>query len=103
MLTKTFQPPDHRAIHQGMSGDLAGLARDPVLWGRVQLHVETDSSGAVRSVRERESHFPDSAVTQCLARAVRDVAFPSRKNRPKSFEVGVRLGTLRDGLGAASD
>jgi hypothetical protein len=69
-----------------------GLERDAALWGRVQLHFELAPNGAVQSLSERESRFPDAAVTGCVRDAFRSLAFPARKNRLGAFDLGVRLG-----------
>lgn len=69
-----------------------GLARDPALWGRLQLHVEHDAQGAVTSAQQSESHFPDPGVTRCVLGHVREMTFARRAGRLRAFEIALRFG-----------
>ncbi len=69
-----------------------GLVRDPRLWGRVQLRVDQDPSGAILKVEQIESRFPDPAVAQCIIAALVSLELPKPKGGRLSFVCGVRLG-----------
>jgi hypothetical protein len=44
----------------------AGLSRDEALWGRLELRIELNESGAIAQVGELDSRFPDPEVTHCV-------------------------------------
>ncbi len=54
-----------------------GLARDPNLRGRVEVQFAIGPTGAVSTSVVGESSLPDSAVAQCIAKAVRRWRFPT--------------------------
>jgi hypothetical protein len=69
-----------------------GLARDPGLWGRVQVHVEVDTKGRVTHARQVESRFPDEAVVRCVLDTLKQSEWTAKAGRTPRFEVAVRLG-----------
>lgn len=73
----------------------AGLARDPALWGRLQLQVDLDERGRTRRVRETESRFPDAGVSTCVTGVIRAIRFPAAKGGALSFVFAVRFGELQ--------
>jgi hypothetical protein len=56
----------------------SALARDPRLWGRVALCVETNADGAVVKARETESRFADPAASACMAQELGALRLPTR-------------------------
>ncbi len=70
------------------------LARDPHLWGRIQLEVDLDDKGRVRHVAENESRFPAPSVVRCAADALRKCRFHAAKGGALSFVYALRLGAL---------
>ena len=73
-----------------------GLARDPKLWGRIQLQVDQAPSGRIVKIAQTESRFPDPSVAQCIIAALGALELPKPKGGPLSFVYGVRLGRLPD-------
>jgi hypothetical protein len=71
-----------------------GLARDPKLWGRVQLQLDLDPDGRVLKIAQTESRFPDPAVVQCIISTLSTVRLPQPKGGSSSIVCGVRLGRL---------
>lgn len=72
----------------------AGLARDPALWGRVQVRIDLDEKGHTRRVRETESRFPDHEVSACVVEALKRVKFPPANGGALAFIYAVRLGDI---------
>lgn len=70
----------------------AGLSRDRRLWGRIELRVDLDRKGRVRSAKQVESRFPDHQVVRCVQDAVSSAGFPAPAAGPASFIYAVRLG-----------
>lgn len=70
----------------------AGLERDPALWGRIALRVRWSSSGAVSSVEEHGTRFPDPAVTRCMLDALQRARPPLQSSFPE-LVLAVRAGT----------
>lgn len=70
----------------------SALARDPALWGRVEVAVQLDPSGVVVSASERDSHFPDKEAAACVIETTRALEFSPKKSRP-SFVLGFRFGS----------
>jgi hypothetical protein len=70
-----------------------GLARDPVLWGRLGVRIDLDPDGAIASVQESESRFPDAEVSECVVATVETLRFPAPAGGGLSFVQAFRLGT----------
>lgn len=69
-----------------------GLERDPDLWGRLGLRIDLDADGAIESVHEEESRFPDRQVTACVVAELSQLVFPAPAGGPLSFVQAFRLG-----------
>lgn len=69
----------------------AGLRRDPLLWGRIELFVSVDADGRIQQVREGDTRFPDPEVIACLAREL-SAADPLAGPRPLHFALALRCG-----------
>ena len=80
----------------------AGLAGDPALWGRLQVHLELDAPGRVKRAREAESHFPDRAVVACVLERLKAMRLPLRAGHASAFEVAFRFGQLPERPAAAT-
>jgi len=70
-----------------------GLEQDPRLWGRLGLRVDLDEDGAIATVQESESRFPDGEVTECVVATVETLKFPAPTAGALSFVQAFRLGT----------
>jgi hypothetical protein len=79
-----------------------GLARDPGLWGRLELRVVLDERGGVERVAENESRFPDRSVTRCAIETLRAVSFAAPRSGRLTFVQGIRFGKLPQPLEAES-
>jgi hypothetical protein len=92
---------DARAVETVLAGKLPninkcyteGRARDPALWGRLALRFDADARGAVQSVVEHDSRFPDSKVVGCILSALGGTALGTIPGGPLRFVWGIRLGT----------
>ena len=72
----------------------AGLARDPGLWGRLQVRLRIDAKGAVQRAQEAESRFPDGKVSSCVLGRLKAIRFPIRPGHASEFDVALRLGRV---------
>lgn len=70
-----------------------GLAKDPALWGRLGLRIDLTAAGAIASVHEDESRFPDREVSECVVAQVGQLTFPAPAGGRLSFVQAFRLGT----------
>ncbi|HEY6725100.1 MAG TPA: AgmX/PglI C-terminal domain-containing protein [Polyangiaceae bacterium] len=68
------------------------LERDPALWGRLALRIDLGDDGAIESVREDESRFPDREVSQCVVAQLGELTFPAPAGGSLSFVQAFRLG-----------
>ncbi len=80
----------------------AGLARDPKLWGRLQVLFELSEDGTVTSMAEDESRFPDRGVRDCALRALRKLSFPAPAEGPLTFVQAFRFGSPPEQAGQAT-
>lgn len=70
-----------------------GRSRDPALWGRVAVRFDADASGAVKSVAEHDTRFPDQSVVACILSVLRGTALGAFEGGPLRLVWAVRLGT----------
>lgn len=70
-----------------------GTAQDPLLWGRLGVRVDLSPEGAIDSVQESESRFPDAEVSACVVATVETLKFPAPTGGALSFVQAFRLGT----------
>lgn len=91
-------PLDGEALEKALEADRGalascyaeGLARDPGLWGRLQVHVERDARGRVTAARQSESRFPDPEVVACVLGLLKETRLPT--GGAPGFEIALRLG-----------
>jgi len=50
------------------------LARDPTLWGRLELRARFEPSGRAGEVTQFQTTFPDAAVVECVKHVIEDIA-----------------------------
>lgn len=55
----------------------SALRRDPRIWGRIALCVETNAEGVVTRARETESRFADAEASACMARELGALRLPT--------------------------
>lgn len=72
----------------------AGLARDPSLWGRLELELTLSPEGRVGAVREGSSRFADRAVVACAReRLQKHVVANPAPSEPRQLTVAYRMGS----------
>jgi hypothetical protein len=69
-----------------------GLARDPELWGRLELRVDQDHQGRLGRLGEQQSHFPDRKAALCVVDTLRNLGWPRPSEGPLSWVLGLRFG-----------
>ena len=69
-----------------------GLARDPGLWGRLELGFDQDQQGQLGRLGERQSHFPDRKAALCVVAALRNLDWPRPSEGRLSWVLGLRFG-----------
>jgi hypothetical protein len=69
-----------------------GLARDPELWGRLELRFDQDEQGRLGRLGEQQSHFPDRKAALCVVDALRSLGWPPPGEGRLSWVLGLRFG-----------
>jgi hypothetical protein len=68
------------------------LARDPELWGRLELRFDQDQEGRLGRLGEQQSHFPDRRAALCVVDALRILGWPRPREGRLSWVLGLRFG-----------
>lgn len=83
-----FEEPIRRCFAQGH-------ARDPELWGRLELRIDVNARGSCDRISEHDSRFPDAEVRRCVIAAFQNAQFPGTGGGvPLRFIQAFRLGHL---------
>src|SRR5690606_6645810 len=69
----------------------AGLARDPKLWGRIELVLSLDAKGVATEVRELGSRLPAAEVTECVRALFSGSVYETE--RSNEWVIGFKLGS----------